>query len=134
VQAPPAAKAKFPWVVVIVVLVIVLLGGGGAGYWFFLRPAPVPPSGALELNASPYAEVVSVTSDQGKAIPLPQGDHWTPLRLDGIPAGKYAVIFKAGDGSTQNQSCEVTQTPQVCNIELKPIDDSIIEQIVGGGK
>jgi serine/threonine-protein kinase len=121
-------------VVVIVVLVVVLLAGAGAGYWFFLRPAAVPPAGALELNATPYAEVVGVTSEQGKAIPLPQGDHWTPLRLDGIPPGKYAVTFKAADGSTQNQSCEVTQTPQVCTVELKPIDDNTIEQIVGGTK
>ena len=134
VKAPSAAKSGFPWAVVIVVLVVVLLAGAGAGYWFFLRPAAVPPAGALELNATPYAEVVGVTSEQGKAIPLPQGDHWTPLRLDGIPPGKYAVTFKAADGSTQNQSCEVTQTPQVCTIELKPIDDNTIEQIVGGTK
>ncbi|MGD0733535.1 MAG: protein kinase [Terracidiphilus sp.] len=133
-QAAPPAKSKFPWAVVIIVLIVVLLGGGGAGYWFFLRPAAVPPSGALELNASPYAEVLSVTSDQGKAIPLPQGDHWTPLRLDGIPAGKYAVTFKAADGSTQNQSCEVAQTAQICTIEMKPVDDNTIEQIVGGAK
>jgi hypothetical protein len=119
---------------VIVVLVVVLLGGAGAGYWFFLRPAPAIPTGALELNATPFAEVVSVTSDQGKAITLPQGDHWTPLRLEDVPLGKYSVTFKGSDGATQSQSCQVTLTSQLCSIELKPVDDNTIEQIVGGGK
>jgi serine/threonine-protein kinase len=134
VKAPPATKSGFPWALVIVVLVVVLLGGAGAGYWFFLRPAPAIPTGALELNATPFAEVVSVTSDQGKAITLPQGDHWTPLRLEDVPLGKYSVTFKGSDGATQSQSCQVTLTSQLCSIELKPVDDNTIEQIVGGGK
>jgi serine/threonine protein kinase len=132
VKTPSSTKSGFPWVVIIIVLVVVLLGGAGAGYWFFLRPAPAAPTSALELNATPYAEVVTVTSEQGKTIPLPAGDHWTPLRLEQIPTGKYTVTFKGADGSTQNQSCEVTPTPQVCTIELKPIDDNTIDKIVGG--
>ena len=128
------AKSGFPWVIVIIVLVIVLLGAAGAGYWFFLRPPAPVPTGVLELNATPYAEVVSVTSEQGKAIPLPAGDHWTPLRLDQIAPGKYTVTFKGADGATQNQSCEAALTAQVCTIELKPIDDNTIDQIVGGTK
>ena len=114
-------------------IVVVVLGAAGAAYWL-LRPAPAVPMGALELNATPFAEVVSVTSDKGKAIPLPAGDHWTPLRLDEIPAGRYDVSFKGSDGSTQSQQCDVAQSPQVCNIELKPIDDTAIEKIIGGAK
>jgi serine/threonine-protein kinase len=90
--------------------------------------------GALELNATPFAEVVSVTSDKGNAIPLPAGDHWTPLRLDDLPTGKYTVSFKGPDGNTQSQQCDVAQTAQVCGVELKPIDDSVIDQIIGGTK
>jgi serine/threonine-protein kinase len=134
IKAPSTAKSGFPWAVVVIVLVVVLLGGAGAGYWFFLRPAPAAPTGALELNATPFAEVVSVTSEQGRAISLPPGDHWTPLRLDDVPVGKYSVTFKGPDGSTQNEPCEVTQTAQVCTIELKPVDDNAIEKIVGGSK
>ena len=134
VKAPSTVKSGFPWAVVIVVLAVVLLAGAGAGYWFFLRPAPAVPTGALELNATPFAEVVSINSEQGKAITLPQGDHWTPLRLDDVAVGKYSVTFKGTDGATQSQSCEVTQTAQVCTIELKPVDDNTIEQIVGGAK
>jgi eukaryotic-like serine/threonine-protein kinase len=132
--APHAAKSKFPWVVVIILLVVVLLAGAGAGYWFFMRPAPAAATGSLQLNATPFAEVVSITSEQGKTIPLPQGDHFTPLRLDDIPPGKYSVTFKGSDGATQNQACEVSQTAPVCSIELKPIDDNTIDQIVGGAK
>jgi eukaryotic-like serine/threonine-protein kinase len=88
----------------------------------------------LQLNATPYAEVVSVTSDKGKAIPLPAGDHWTPLRIDEIPAGQYSVVFKGPDGSTQSQQCTVDSTPQICSIEMKPIDDSAIDGIIGGAK
>ncbi len=116
-------------------IVILVLAVGGAAYWYkYLRPAPAPAMGALEVNAVPYAEVVSVTSDQGKAIPLPAGDHWTPLRLDGIPAGTYAVNFKGADGTAQMQQCNVAQSDQVCEIEMKPIDDHAIEEIIGGAK
>ncbi len=114
-------------------VIVVILLAAGAAYWF-LRPAPAVPMGVLELNATPFAEVVSVTSDKGKVIPLPAGDHWTPLRLDEIPAGRYAVGFKGPDGTTQTQQCEVAQSAQVCGIELKPIDDTAIEEIIGGAK
>ena len=114
-------------------IAVIVLGAAGAAYWF-LRPAPAAPMGVLELNATPFAEVVSVTSDKGKVIPLPAGDHWTPLRLDEIPAGRYDVSFKGPDGSTQSQQCDVGQSPQVCNIELKPIDTTAIEKIIGGAK
>jgi serine/threonine-protein kinase len=90
--------------------------------------------GVLEFNAVPFAEVVSVTSATGKAIPLPAGDHWTPLRLDNIPPGTYFVNFKGADGSTQRQPCDVAQFEQVCSIELKPIDDETINEIIGGAK
>jgi serine/threonine-protein kinase len=114
-------------------VIVVILLAAGAVYWF-LRPAPAVPMGVLELNATPFAEVVSVTSEKGKAIPLPAGDHWTPLRLDNIPAGRYAVGFKGPDGTTRTQQCDVAQTAQVCDIEFKPIDDTAIQEIIGGAK
>jgi serine/threonine-protein kinase len=134
--APAKVKSgKSPVLAIVVVfLVLVILAGAGAGYWFFLRPVPAAPAGVLQLNATPYAEVVSVTDDKGKAVPLPAGDHWTPMRLDAIPAGHYVVTLKGPDGSPQNQQCDVTDSPQVCTMELKPIDDNTLEQIVGGAK
>ena len=119
----------------ITVIVMLVIGAAAAGYWYlYLRPAPAPAVGALELNATPYAEVVGVTSDKGKAIALPAGDHWTPLRIDQLSPGSYTVELKGTDGTTQKQQCDVAQTEQVCNIELKQIDDQTIEQIIGGAK
>jgi len=135
---PVAAKKKggAGLALLLVTLLVVLLAAGGAGYWWwFMRPAPAVSMGILQLNAAPYAEVVSVTSQHtGKSMPLPAGDHWTPLRLDGIPAGEYTVTFKGADGSTQSRYCDVGIIEQVCSIELKPIDDQAIDQIVGGAK
>jgi serine/threonine-protein kinase len=133
VAKPVKAKSGFPWGLVIGLVVLVLVAAAGAGYWFFLRPAPALPLGALELNATPYAEVVSVTSAKGNAIPLPAGDHWTPMRLDGIPVGKYTVSFKSADG-TQAEQCEAAQAAQVCNMVMKAIDHDSIEEIIGGAK
>ena len=131
--APASAKTGLPRALVFGGVGVVVLGGAVAAF-FLLRPAPVVSMGALELNATPFAEVVSVTSDKGNAIPLPAGDHWTPLRLDDLPTGKYTVSFKGPDGNTQSQQCDVAQTAQVCGVELKPIDDSVIDQIIGGTK
>lgn len=128
-----SAKSGFPRSILYTLIAIVALGVAGTAYWF-LRPAPVLPMGVLQLNATPYAEVVSVTSDKGKAISLPAGDHWTPMRIDQIPAGRYVVTFKGSDGSTRQQQCDVTQTEHVCSIELKPIDDNAIDEIIGGAK
>jgi len=99
-----------------------------------LRPAPAVPMGALEVNATPYAEVVSVTSDKGKALPLPTEDHWTPLRLDDVSTGSYTVVLRGPDGATQSRQCDVAQSIQVCTAVLKPIDDNAIEEIIGGAK
>jgi serine/threonine-protein kinase len=127
------AKSGLPRAVLLGAIAVIVLGAAGAAFWF-LRPVPAAPQGILELNAVPFAEVLSVTSASGKAIPLPAGDHWTPLRLDNIPPGTYFVDFKGADGSTQKKPCDVAQFEQVCSIELKPIDDQTINEIIGGAK
>jgi serine/threonine-protein kinase len=119
--------------ILIGIIAVLALGVAGTAFWL-LRPAPAVPMGVLELNAAPYAEVVGITSEKGKAVPLPAGDHWTPLRLDGIPAGRYTVSFKGADGSVESQPCDASQTEQLCAIELKPLDDPAIEEIMGGAK
>ena len=128
------SKSRFPLGILIAVVAVIVIAGAGAGYWFFLRPAPVVAVGVLEFNATPYAEVMSITSDNGKVVALPAGDHWTPLRLDDLPAGNYTVTFKGADGATKQQQCSAAQSVQVCSIELKPVDDNTIDQIIGGAK
>jgi tetratricopeptide (TPR) repeat protein len=138
VASPTTAVAKaesgFPLGLFFAGVAVVVLAAAGAAYWFFLRSAPVGPLGVLELNATPYAEVVSVTSHKGKTVALPAGDRWTPLRLDDVPVGNYTVTFKGPDGATKQQQCSAAQSVQICSIELQPIDDSAIDQIVGGAK
>jgi len=56
------------------------------------------------------------------------------MRLDGIALGTYSVIVKAPDGTAQTQPCDVATDAKVCNITLQAIDDSTIDQIVGGAK
>jgi len=130
---PAPAKSGFPRALLFAVIAVVVVGAAGAAYWF-LRPAPAVPMGVLELNATPFAEIVSVTSEKGKTIPLPAGDRWTPLRLEQIPIGRYTVSFKGSDGSAQSQQCDAAQTATLCHVELKPIDDPAIEEIIGGAK
>jgi serine/threonine-protein kinase len=127
------AKPGVPRALLFGGIAVVALGAIAAAVWL-LWPAPKVPTGVLELNATPFAEVISITSEKGKALPLPPGDHWTPLRLDDIPQGKYTVAFKGADGSMQSQQCEVASAAQLCNVEMKTIDDSVIEEIVGGPK
>ena len=135
-QAQPAkTKSGLPAGLLIGGAAVVLLGGGGAAYWFLRpAPAPVPATSALEIAATPFGEVVSIASDKGKPVPLPDGDRFTPLRLDGLVAGTYTVFLKGPDGNTQAQPCSAAQTPQVCTIQLQPIDDKAIDEIVGGAK
>jgi serine/threonine-protein kinase len=127
---PKAASSRTP---LFIAIAAVLLVAAGAAYWF-LRPAPVVPMGVLELNATPFAEVVNVTNDKGAVFTLPAGDHWTPLRLETIPIGKYSVDFRGADGNIQTKQCDVNQSLDVCSMELKPIDDNAINQIIGGAQ
>ena len=134
VAQPVKAKTGKSHALLFVMIAIVLLGAAGAGYWFLLRPKAAPAMGVLELNATPFAEVVTITSSQGLAVALPAGDRSTPMRLDQIPIGRYAVDFKSPDGKIQRQQCDVAQTEQICSIEFKAIDDQAIEEILGGAK
>jgi len=138
-KKPPAvaqdgeAKSGAPVGLIIGIIVVLLVVGGGAAWWF-LRPAPAAGAAILQISATPFGEVVSITSDSGKAIPLPVGDHTTPLRLDALPAGNYAVVVKGADGNTQKQTCEASTNPQVCVVPLQAIDDNAIDQMIGGAK
>jgi len=135
VEVDTKTKSGTPWGLILGILAVVLIAGGGAVYWFAFRSAPAAPVTAiLEISATPYGEVVSITSSNGKPIPLPAGDHTTPMRLDSIAPGTYSVVVKAADGTTQTQPCNAATDPQVCNITLQPIDDNTIDQIVGGAK
>src|SRR5882757_1266458 len=100
---------------------------------YLLRPAAGPPITFLQLNATPFGEVVRITGKKGNAIPLPAGDHTTPLRLDAVPEDTYTVVFKSSDGGTQTKVCDLT-ADHLCTAALKELGDSEIDEILAGQK
>jgi serine/threonine-protein kinase len=97
-----------------------------------LRPKPQIVTTDLELNASPYAEVVSVTPEKGAAISLPPGDHWTPMRIDGVPAGTYSVLFRSG-GTELTATCVVSSENHLCAPRQPGLSEDDISAIIGAG-
>ncbi|MEO8802455.1 MAG: protein kinase [Rudaea sp.] len=63
-------------------------------------------NGAIAINATPWAQVESVTDADGHALPLPS-DASTPLLLS-APAGSYTVVFRQPlSGKTRQASVSV---------------------------
>jgi eukaryotic-like serine/threonine-protein kinase len=97
-------------------------------------PAPAPPAVAVErtdveINASPWAKVVSFQDKTGKSIALPDGDQTTPLRLDGVDSGTYEVTFAGADGKQQTVECNISAGEHLCAADLRSLDT---EQLLMG--
>jgi serine/threonine protein kinase len=92
-------------------------------------PAPAGAPTDLEINASPWAKVVSVHDKAGKSIALPDGDQTTPLRLEGLSSGTYQVTFAAADGNQQTVECNVSSGEHLCTANMGSPD---IEQVLMG--
>ena len=99
-----------------------------------LRPKPVVPQSFLQLNASPFAEVVSLTAAQGAAVPLPPGDHTTPLRLEGVPQGEYTVVFREANGAQRQLACSVSEASHLCALPGTPLSDADVDAVIAGSK
>ena len=132
---PIIVQAKGPSTGMIAGIAAAVLAVVGGILFFTLHgrqnaPGPGTPTGFLQLNASPFAEVESITGPDGKAVPLPKGSHLTPLRVNELPAGTYTVSFKASDGSEQKQSCTAGDE-QPCNAPAPVIGDAQIDEILG---
>ncbi|HEY0264260.1 MAG TPA: protein kinase [Granulicella sp.] len=133
---PIVVQTKGPSTMLLLGIAAVLLIAVGAGFFILhnrTKPAPAVPVTYMQLNATPFAEVVSVTDNGGKAVALPAGDHTTPLRLDNLPEGQYAVVFKGADGSTKQQSCDLS-ADHLCAAVFAPMSDSQIDEIIEGQK
>jgi eukaryotic-like serine/threonine-protein kinase len=95
-------------------------------------PPPTPVTSMptdLEINASPWAKVVSIQDEAGNSIALPDGDHTTPLRLEEIDSGKYKVTFAGADGKQQTVQCNVSAGEHLCAADLGSPDP---EQVLMG--
>jgi tetratricopeptide (TPR) repeat protein len=103
VTAPPVVEAKpFPVkMVAIAVAALVVLVGGFLGYQRLTAPPPI--AAYAEINAIPWATVVSVDSVDGKRHYLIQQE--TPVRVP-LPEGEYTVTFKGPDGQEVTQKLD----------------------------
>jgi predicted Ser/Thr protein kinase len=93
-------------------------------------PAPEAPTD-MEINASPWARVVSVDDESGVRVPLPDGDRTTPLRLEGLKSGKYKVTLAGTDGNQQTIECDVSSDEHLCSLNLGSPDP---DQVLTGGQ
>jgi serine/threonine-protein kinase len=99
-----------------------------------LRPKPTVPMSFLQLNASPFAEVISITPQNGSQVTLPAGDHATPMRIEGVPEGVYTVVFQLAGGKSQTVTCTLSEDNHLCMAQAEPLSDADIDAIVAGGK
>jgi serine/threonine-protein kinase len=80
--------------------------------------ASVAISTDLEINASPWAKVVSVQDRSGKSIALPGRDSTTPLRLDAVDSGIYEVTLAGPDNRQQTVECSVSSSKHLCSADM----------------
>ncbi|WP_051978827.1 serine/threonine-protein kinase [Edaphobacter aggregans] len=81
-------------------------------------PAPAAPPTDMEINASPWATVVTIQDQSGKRIPLPSVDLTTPLRLDGLNSGSYKVTVASADGKQLTVECNVSAAEHLCVADM----------------
>ncbi len=117
-------------VAVAAVLVIAII----AAVILLRTKSQVIPTSYLQLNASPFAQVVKISPrGGGAAIALPPGDHSTPMRLEGIPQGTYTVVFQSPNGSSVQQDCPVSDKDHQCFAEVDKLTDADLDAIEKGG-
>ncbi len=118
---PEQPKSKL---VLVVVAAVVLIAGAIGGY-IALKPktntspgttsttkgesgAALTGAASLQVNATPYGKIKSVTDANGKAVDIADAD--TPLTIENIAAGTYDVVVVGPDGTTE-QKHSVTLRP-----------------------
>jgi hypothetical protein len=71
-----------------------------------MTPADAAPSGTVVIDAVPWASVVSIETEGGEAVPLPQSAS-TPLQLR-LPAGTYRVELAGPTPAAGTERVSVT--------------------------
>lgn len=94
-------------------------------------PALVPPAVPvdIEINASPWAKVISIQDERGNSIALPDTDRTTPLRLEGVDRGTYKVTFAGAGGQEQTVKCDVSAEEHLCAADIGSPD---VEHVLRG--
>ena len=97
--------------------------------------APVNPPAVvvrtdMEINASPWAKVLSVQDEAGKEITLPDGDQSTPLRLEGLKPGRYKVTLADPGGEQKTVDCSLSTADHLCTTDTGTPDPE--QALIGG--
>ena len=103
-------------------------------------PAPVSASASapaapeaiptdMEINASPWARVVSVQDTSGKNVALSDEDATTPLRLEGVDSGTYKVTLSDAAEKRQTVVCIVSLKDHLCSADMGSPD---VQQVLTG--
>ncbi len=125
-----SSKISAKLLVTVAIALVLVIAGAVA----LLRPKPQVITSYLQLNASPFAEVVKITAQDGGAVTsLPAGEHFTPLRIDGVAVGTYLVEFRLPTGASETKTCVVSEGEHLCSAKLVPMSDSDIDAIEKGG-
>lgn len=96
-----------------------------------VKPAAVVERTDMEINASPWANVLRVQDEAGTEIALPDVDRSTPLRLNGLKAGKYKVIFADAEGQQKTVECNLSTVDHLCTTDMGIAD---IQQMLTGAR
>jgi len=86
-------------------------------------------AGRLALDATPWAQVVSITGADGQPVDL-KGKKNTPFSLT-LPEGQYTVVMKSPDGKTQQESSATVNRGQdsLARLEFAKLDaDSYLQE------
>lgn len=138
----PARHRKSRWFAAVCIIAVAALAVAAVSYHrreaaaaprkaALPAPAPAEAPTDMEINASPWATVVSVEDESGARVPLPEGGQTTPLRLDGLKRGKYKVTLAAAHGDQQTMDCDISLDEHLCSLNLGSPD---VDQVLTGGQ
>ncbi len=74
-----------------------------------LRPAPIPSTGVLVIDAAPWATITTIEAESGERQPLPSPAS-TPLTVT-LPAGNYRVLVSGPPPESEAQTINVRVEP-----------------------
>ena len=133
--APPEPKSKMP---LVIALCAVLAIGAAVGGYFAFRKAPATTAstaaitgtgavaagpGSMQINASPWGTLKSITDSSGKAVEITAGEA-TPAFVKELPSGTYDVVVVGPDNATAQTQKVTVQAgqPAFAYFEFEKID------------
>jgi predicted Ser/Thr protein kinase len=85
----------------------------------------------MEINASPWANVLGVQNDKGDEIALPSANEVTPLRIENVQSGHYKVTLAGADGKQTIVDCDISTENHLCMADLTSVD---MQQLLKGAQ